>query len=94
MKKPLIQVALDFTDLDSALVASKNIENYVDVIEAGTILICAEGMQAVRTLKKLHPNHIIVCDIKTTDAGVVLAEMAFQAGADWLTVCAAAHIAT
>lgn len=94
MSRPLIQIALDFTDLDSALIASKNVESVVDVIEAGTILVCAEGMRSVRALRKAHPNHIIVCDIKTTDAGPVLAKMAFEAGADWLTVCAAAHIAT
>lgn len=94
MTKPLIQIALDFTDMDTALEAAQGIQDYVEVIEAGTILVCAEGVHAVRRLRENHPNHLIVCDLKTTDAGPVLAEMAFEAGADWLTVCAAAHIAT
>lgn len=51
-------------------------------------------MKAVSTLRALHPNHIIVCDLKTTDGGAILAKMAFEAGADWLTVSAAAHPAT
>ena len=32
--------------------------------------------------------------MKTTDGGAILAKMAFEAGADWITVSAAAHIAT
>ncbi|MCV5198463.1 orotidine 5'-phosphate decarboxylase, partial [Escherichia coli] len=39
-------------------------------------------------------DHIIVCDMKTTDGGAILARMAFSAGADWITVSAAAHVAT
>ncbi|MFD1806670.1 3-keto-L-gulonate-6-phosphate decarboxylase UlaD [Pasteurella oralis] len=94
MAKPLIQLALDAVDLDSALVTAKHAADSVDIIEVGTILAFAEGMRAVRTLRALHPEHILVCDMKTTDAGAILAEMAFKAGADWLTVSAAAHIAT
>ncbi|EJS87705.1 3-keto-L-gulonate-6-phosphate decarboxylase, partial [Pasteurella multocida subsp. multocida str. Anand1_buffalo] len=94
MAKPLIQLALDSLDLESAVVTAKNAADSVDIIEVGTILAFAEGMRAVRTLRALHPDHILVCDMKTTDAGAILAEMAFKAGADWLTVSAAAHIAT
>ncbi len=94
MAKPLIQLALDSLDLESAVVTAKNAADSVDIIEIGTILAFAEGMRAVRTLRALHPDHILVCDMKTTDAGAILAEMAFKAGADWLTVSAAAHIAT
>ena len=32
--------------------------------------------------------------MKTTDGGAILSKMAFEAGADWITVSAAAHIAT
>ncbi|HDR1464633.1 TPA: 3-keto-L-gulonate-6-phosphate decarboxylase UlaD, partial [Pasteurella multocida] len=94
MAKPLIQLALDSLDLESAVVTAKNAADSVDIIEVGTILAFAEGMRAVRILRALHPDHILVCDMKTTDAGAILAEMAFKAGADWLTVSAAAHIAT
>lgn len=94
MSKPLIQLALDSLDLETALVTAQNAADSVDIIEVGTILAFAEGMKAVRTLRALHPKHILVCDMKTTDAGSILAEMAFKAGADWLTVSAAAHIAT
>ncbi|TCP96270.1 3-keto-L-gulonate 6-phosphate decarboxylase [Cricetibacter osteomyelitidis] len=94
MTKPLLQIALDSLSLEKAVSDAKQAENFVDVIEVGTILACAEGMKAVSTLRALHPNHILVCDLKTTDAGATLAKMAFEAGADWLTVSAAAHPAT
>lgn len=94
MIKPMLQIALDQTDLSSALDVAKHVASYVDVIEVGTILAFAEGMSGVKTLKACHPEHILVCDLKTTDGGAILAKMAFSAGADWLTVSAAAHIAT
>ncbi|MDE1222154.1 3-keto-L-gulonate-6-phosphate decarboxylase UlaD [Vibrio aestuarianus] len=94
MTKPMIQIALDQTDLISAIEVAKNVESFVDVIEVGTILAFAEGMNAVKTLRNNHPDHILVCDMKTTDGGAILARMAFESGADWITVSAAAHIAT
>lgn len=92
--KPMIQIALDQTDLAAAIQVANNVESFVDVIEIGTILAFAEGMNAVQTLRKNHPDHILVCDMKTTDGGAILAKMAFEAGSDWITVSAAAHIAT
>ena len=94
MTKPMIQIALDQTNLPAAIEVANNVESFVDVIEVGTILAFAEGMTAVSTLRKNHPDHILVCDMKTTDGGAILARMAFEAGADWITVSAAAHIAT
>ena len=94
MSKPLLQIALDSLSLEKAVSDAKNAESLVDIIEVGTILACAEGMKAVKTLRALHPDHILVCDLKTTDGGAILAKMAFDAGADWLTVSAAAHPAT
>lgn len=94
MSKPLLQIALDQTDLKSAIAVAADAADAVDIIEVGTILAFAAGMEAVATMRRNHPGHIIVCDLKTTDGGAILAKMAFDAGADWLTVSAAAHIAT
>ena len=94
MTKPMLQIALDQTRLAEAIAVAENIHDFVDVIEIGTILAFAEGMNAVSTLRANHPEHILVCDMKTTDGGAILARMAFSAGADWLTVSAAAHLAT
>jgi len=94
MSKPKLQIALDQTTLASALEVANNVAGYVDIIEVGTILAFGAGIVGVKELRQRHPNHILVCDLKTTDGGAILAKMAFSAGANWLTVSAAAHIAT
>lgn len=94
MTKPLLQIALDATDLESALTATKKIADYVDVIEIGTILAFSHGIDSVRRLRKEYPDHVIVCDMKITDASAILTKMALEAGANWVTVSAAAHIET
>ena len=94
MTKPMFQIALDSTDLATAVDIADRVAGYVEVIEVGTILAFAEGMSAVRTMRERHLDHIIVCDMKTTDGGAILARMAFSAGAAWITVSAAAHVAT
>lgn len=94
MALPLLQLALDNRSLPSALEATRILAAEVDVLEAGTILVCAEGMQAVRCLKALYPDRIVLADIKAADAGSILADMCFSNGADWMTVICCAPIAT
>ena len=93
--KKFLQVALDFVDLGRAVkVAREAIEGGADWLEAGTPLIKSEGLNAVRTLKKLFPKKTIVADLKTFDAGRAEVEMAAKAGADIVSVMAAAPIET
>ncbi|WP_394182762.1 3-keto-L-gulonate-6-phosphate decarboxylase UlaD [Marinomonas posidonica] len=94
MTKPLLQIALDATDIDTALASVENIADHVDVIEVGTILAFANGVKSVSLLREKYPQHVIVCDMKITDASTILTKMALSAGANWVTVSAAAHIET
>lgn len=94
MNRPLLQVALDQTKLDDALNVVNNIKDYVDIIEAGTILCLSEGSHSIAEIRKLVPKHIIAADYKTADAGSTLAELAFGWGADWFTVICGAPMAT
>jgi 3-dehydro-L-gulonate-6-phosphate decarboxylase len=94
MSLPLLQLALDNKTLPDALVSTRLLAADVDVLEAGTILCCAEGMQAVRCLKSLYPDRIVLADIKAADAGTILASMVYDNGADWMTVICCAPIAT
>ncbi len=92
--KPLLQIALDSVELNVALNDAAKIADHVDIIEVGTVLAFSKGSEALDQLRKLYPNHILVCDMKLLDAGETLARMAFEHGADYITVGAAAHIAT
>ena len=81
----LLQVALDFVNLSRALkVAEEAIKGGADIIEAGTPLIKAEGMNAVRELTKFGKK--VVADMKTMDVGDIETEMAAKAGAAIVTV--------
>lgn len=94
MSKPLLQIALDATDIESALASVEKVAVKVDVIEIGTILAFAHGVEAVSVVRDRYPDHILVCDMKITDASAILTRLALEAGADWVTVSAAAHIET
>lgn len=92
--KPLLQIALDHTDLIAALKTVSRVKDHVDIVECGTILCFSEGVRAVRVMRALCPDKIIVSDFKVADAGEILARQAFGAGANWLTVVCAAPLAT
>lgn len=90
----LLQIALDFLNLDEALKVASASHIYVDIIEAGTPLIKSEGIRVVETLKKNFHGKKIFADLKIMDAGLLEARMAFEAGADMISVCAQASIET
>jgi 3-hexulose-6-phosphate synthase/6-phospho-3-hexuloisomerase len=92
---PILQVALDFANLSQALrVAEEAVAGGAQWLEAGTPLIKSEGLAAVRELKRRWPDHVIVADMKTMDAGRAEVEMAAQAGASVVAVLGAASDAT
>jgi len=94
MSRPLLQLALDHTSLQAAQRDVALLQESVDIVEAGTILCLTEGLSAVRALRQQCPDKIIVADWKVADAGETLAQQAFDAGANWMTIICAAPLAT
>lgn len=89
MVRPILQVALDVTELFRALqIAEESVAGGADWIEAGTPLIKSEGMQAVRALREKFPQRVIVADMKVADTGTIEVEMAAKAGASVVGVLA------
>ncbi|BBD72503.1 3-hexulose-6-phosphate synthase [Sulfodiicoccus acidiphilus] len=85
-----LQVALDFLKLEDALkVAEASISGGVHLLEVGTPLLKAEGVRAVREIKKLAGERPVVADTKTADAGEVEVEIARMGQANVMTVLAA-----
>ena len=77
--QPLLQIALDFMNLDRAMeIARESVKGGVDWLEVGTPLIKSEGMNAVRTLRKAFPEHKIIADMKIMDVGGIEVEMAIS----------------
>ncbi|MEP7270566.1 MAG: orotidine 5'-phosphate decarboxylase / HUMPS family protein [Acidobacteriota bacterium] len=89
-----LQLALDRPDLAQALEVVGQAAPYVDLIEAGTPLLIREGIRVVRELRRRYRGRAIVADIKVIDAGEPIAELAFAAGANVVTVlgCAADEV--
>ncbi len=95
MDKIRLQIALDFVELPRALdVAEAAVAGGADIIEAGTPLIKSEGLDAVRKLREMFGGLTLVADMKTMDAGRIETEAAAKAGANIVTVVAAATPAT
>jgi 3-hexulose-6-phosphate synthase len=81
-----LQLALDTPDLAHELALAGKVAAHVDLIEAGTPLLIREGIRVVRELRRRHRGRPIVADIKVIDAGEPIAELAFAAGANVVTV--------
>lgn len=94
MRKPLLQLALDTLDLPSALAPLQRAAPHIDVIEVGTILCLSEGMGAVRIIRSLFPDKTILADVRIAEAGGIIADMAFEAGANWVSVVSGAALST
>jgi 3-dehydro-L-gulonate-6-phosphate decarboxylase len=94
MNQPKLQIALDLQDLPSALGPLQKSAPYLDVIECGTILCLAEGMHAVRIIRSLFPAKPILADVRIVEAGSLISKMAFDAGANWVSVVSGATVNT
>ena len=93
MPRPALQLALDGS-LEAALRLLDVVGDGVDRIEIGTPLIVREGVRAIRTVRAAVRLVPIVADLKIMDAGEEEADIAFDAGADEVTVLGVADDAT
>jgi 3-hexulose-6-phosphate synthase len=89
-----LQVAIDLLSTADALTLLNKVSEYVDVIELGTPLIKQQGLSVVTNVKAAYPNKLVFADMKTMDAGELEANLAFEAGADIMTVLASAGDST
>jgi 3-keto-L-gulonate-6-phosphate decarboxylase len=86
-----LQLALDLTSLDDAAGLVARLAPRLSRIEIGTPLALAAGFPAIARIRALSPPAaVIVADVKICDAGEKIARSAFAAGADVVTVVAAA----
>jgi 3-hexulose-6-phosphate synthase len=90
--KPIVQISLDLTGIPEALATARvAMAAGVDWLEAGTPLIIAEGMNAVKALRREFPATPIVADLKTMDGGWLEARLMAEAGATHVVVMGQAH---
>ena len=92
--KPLLQIALDTVKLDEVLRITDLVREYADIIEIGTVLLKKEGFSIIQKIKTTYPEKWVFADTKTLDFGKLEAQLAFEAGADMMSVCGIASDAT
>ena len=91
MKRPLLQLALDDVSLKDAFKSLENgVDEIVDIIECGTILIAAEGKKAIAVLREKYPDKPLVADFKIADSGKVTSGLLLEGRPDFLTVICSA----
>lgn len=89
MTAPLVQLALDFPTVEEALrMAEIGVRAGVDILEAGTPLIVAEGANCIGRLAKAFPEYPILADYKTMDSGGKNVMLTQRQGGHYMTVCA------
>ncbi len=84
--KSKLQIALDDITLEQTMSLLQKVANDVDIVEVGTPFMMQYGMEAVRTIKTAYPSLEVLCDAKIMDGGAYEANIAFEAGADYVTV--------
>jgi 3-hexulose-6-phosphate synthase len=89
-----LQLALDQVSLDQGLEVVSEIQDLIDIVEIGTPFIIKEGLAAVAAMKKRFAGLAVVADLKIVDGGAYESRIAFEAGADIVTVLALAHEVT
>lgn len=90
----LLQVALDIPDAETIRRLLREIVFGVDIIELGTPLLIRYGTSIISEIKQEYPHKKILADLKIVDAGATESRLAFEAGANIVTVLGTAHQAT
>ncbi|CAM3567832.1 3-hexulose-6-phosphate synthase [Klebsiella spallanzanii] len=89
-----LQLAIDEMTLSEALVFIDKVEKDIDIIEVGTPFLIREGCHAIKAIKEKYPHKEVLADAKIMDGGYFESEMAFNAGAEYVTVLGVTDILT
>ncbi|WEV64673.1 orotidine 5'-phosphate decarboxylase / HUMPS family protein [Bifidobacterium sp. ESL0732] len=86
MSRRLLQLALDVTDVATALKVAVKAAPAVDIVEDGTVLCLAKGVDSMRDLRAVLPGKTLLADIRIARAGEKFANLYFEAGASRVSV--------
>lgn len=89
-----LQLSCDMLSLQGALKLIEQTSASVDIIELGTPLVLSNGLKALSVIKKRFPEKTVLADLKIMDGGYDAAQMAFDNGADIVTVLGLASEST
>ena len=81
-----LQLALDLVDIAGAKAILAELSDVIDIVEIGTPFILKEGVHAITEIKQAYSSLSVLADMKIMDAGDHEARLAYDAGADIVTV--------
>jgi 3-hexulose-6-phosphate synthase len=81
-----LQLALDMINFENGLAIVRNLRDIIDVIELGTPFSFVNPLSTIARFKDNFPELKILSDFKIMDGGYIMSNMAFDAGADIVTV--------
>ncbi|MEM3305923.1 MAG: orotidine 5'-phosphate decarboxylase / HUMPS family protein [Saccharolobus sp.] len=85
--KKFLQIALDFIDINDAIKIVNQVKDFEnEIIEIGTPLLKATGIEGIKKIRKIVSDKIVLADTKTADAGDVEVEIAKLGEANIMTV--------
>jgi len=83
-----LQISFDGLDIDQNLHVARQVAEYADIIEIGTLPLFRYGVTIVERFREEFPKKIIFADTKIVDRGRDVVSIFAQAGADWVSVMA------
>jgi 3-hexulose-6-phosphate synthase len=89
-----LQLSFDLVTLPEAIAVLNEVVDLIDIAEVGTPFIIRDGVRSIRELRQRFPALALLADLKIVDAGEHEATLAFEAGANIVTVLGAAHDST
>lgn len=81
-----LQLALDDIEREDVLPLLDLVVDQIDIVEVGTPLVIRYGVELVSRIKQRYPQLEVLCDAKIMDAAHYEAALAFDAGANYVTV--------
>lgn len=85
-----LYIAFDLVDLEKCIQIARIVEPYVDRFEIRAPLLYTYGVHAIEAFRKEFPEKELFVDTKIINHGKELSNLAFQAGADIISVMAGA----
>ncbi len=83
-----LQISFDGLDIDQNLHIARQVAQYADIIEIGTLPLFKHGICVVERFREAFPKAVIFADTKIVDRGRDTVSIFAQAGADWVSVMA------
>ncbi len=83
-----LQISFDIPDLEKAVTIASHVHEFADILEIGTLLIYAYGIQAVERFRTAFPTAMIFADTKIIDRGKESSLFFSKAKANWISVMA------